>query len=85
MVKASNYHHRRLLKYRFKPHREQILHKSWQSQALNRTYQYKPFGDKQIKYVGGDACLKCLSPLGKSSASPGMSVSDVTLGVAAGL
>ena len=69
MAKASNYQHRRLLKCWFKPHKEQILHKSWQSYALNRTYQYKPFGDKQIKYVGRGVCLKCLSPIGKSSAS----------------
>ena len=48
--------------------------------TLNRTYQYKPFGDKQIKYVGRGACLKCLSPLGKSSASLGMC--KVTSGMA---
>ena len=75
----SNYQHKRLLKCRFKSHKEQILQKSWQSYALNRTYQYKHFCDKQIKYVGRGACLKCLSPLGKSSSSLGMC--KVTSGV----
>ena len=32
---------------------------------------YKSFGDKQIKYVCEGTCLKCLSPLRKSSASLG--------------
>ena len=74
MAKGSNYQYKRLLKCSFKPHKGQILHKSWQSKALNRTYKYKPFGDKQIKYVGRGTFLKCLSPLGKSSASLGMRV-----------
>ena len=43
---------------------------------------YKSFGDKQIKYVSRGTCLKCLSPLGKSSTSLGMSVSDLWRGMA---
>ena len=58
----------------------QIIHKFERSQSLNRTYLYKSFGDNQIRYVGGGTCLKCLSPLGKSSASLGMC--KVTSGVA---
>ena len=33
---------------------------------------YNSFGDKQIKFVGGGTCLKCLSPLRKTSASLGI-------------
>ena len=80
MVKGSKYWHRRLLKYGFKPYKEQILHKSCQNWALNRTYQYKTFGDKQMKYVGGGSCLKCLLPLRKSSSA--LDMCNVTSGVA---
>ena len=44
--------------------------------SLNRADQYELFGDKQIRYVGGDTCLKCLSPLGKSSAALGTGVGE---------
>ena len=64
----------------FKSREEQIIQKFERSQSLNRTYLYKSFGDKQIRYVGGGTCLKCLSPLGKSSATLGMC--EVTPGVA---
>ena len=52
---------------------------------INITYQYKPFGDKQIKYVGRGPCLECLSSLGKSSASLGMYVSNLWRGMASGM
>ena len=45
---------------------------------------YNSFGDKQIRYVSGNTCLKCLSPLGKSSAFLGMSVSDLWRGIVSG-
>ena len=55
----------------FESHDEQILHESKQLYNLDRPTVYKSFGDKQIKYVSGGTCLKCLSPIGKSSASLG--------------
>ena len=39
-------------------------------------------GCNQAKYVGRGTCLEWLSPLGKSSASLGMSVSDFWHGMA---
>ena len=42
---------------------------------------YNSFGDKQIRYVSRVTCLKCLSPLEKSSTSLGMSVSDLKRGI----
>ena len=78
MVKGSNYWHRRLLKYGF--YKYQILHKSCQSWILIRIYQYKTFGDKQMKYVGRGSCLKCLLPLRKFSAA--LDMCKVTFGVA---
>ena len=50
----------------FKSRREQIIHKLERSWSLNRTYPYKSFGDKQIRYVGEGTCLKCFyNPLGE--------------------
>ena len=48
---------------------------------LNRNYLYNSC-DKKIRYLSGGTCLKCLSPLGKSSASLGKSVSDLWRGMA---
>ena len=79
-LKQNTYNMLSLPQKGFECSKEQIIHKFERSQSLNRTYLYKPFGDKQIRYVGGGTCLKCLSPLGKSSASLGMC--KVTSGMA---
>ena len=62
---------------KFESHEEQIPDKLKQLQGLNRPVIYSSFGDKQIRHVSGGTCLKCLSPLRKSSASLGMSVGDL--------
>ena len=38
---------------------------------INRTYLYTSFGERQIRYVKGGTCLKCLSSLEKSFTSLG--------------
>ena len=80
-LKQNTYNMLNLPQKGFECSKEQIIHKFERSQSLNRTYLYKPFGDKQIRYVGGGTCLKCLSPLGKPSASP-LGMCKVTPGVA---
>ena len=52
--------------------------KTWDSQQayidvkrIQIPWRTDPFGDKQIRYVSGGTCLKCLSLLGKFSASLG--------------
>ena len=54
---------------------KRIKHDSQQAyidvKRIQIPWRTDPFGDKQIRYVSGGTCLKCLSLLGKFSASLG--------------
>ena len=52
--------------------------RTYKSNLLSITFS----GERWIRYVSGGTCLKCLSPLGKSSTSLGKSVSDLWRGKA---
>ena len=49
--------------------------------CINTYLELQQIGCNQAEYVGRDTCLELLSPVGKSSASLGMSVSDLRCGM----